>query len=246
MLRLLLLLATCAGAVESPKFPPSSEEAHGLPGPERAVALHVLASHHRALLEAFDLTLEGVDWKDPSKPARCELKVEISTASWPARLFVDGLPVRYAQPAVFNEFQRSLTEGIARCSSTKAMAFTSRTWGQLREAWLGLMLRSSGTTYCRKDDDCFAYAISDPCGGRPPVVMLASQTTDIYPYMFRKFAPPVYMNVQQSIAGAVGTLGAAHPDAAVIGPGKDFRCAIPFWKDEAAAAACVEHACRAR
>lgn len=56
---------------------------------------------------------------------------------------------------------------------------------------MALLLKNSGTTYCRANEDCFGVEIgADACGTRPAVRAFGSNTTDAVLFIaFRKFLP---------------------------------------------------------
>jgi hypothetical protein len=125
------------------------------------------------------------------------------------------------------------------------MAFTTRTWGELEQSALALVLRNSGTTFCRKDADCVGAEISDPCGARAPLLVFESFTTDgVLTLSYRKFLWSFLDMASQMVNGAVGQLGEKHPDH-----GRPFgsdRCPMMHWRERPVEAACVENSCRAK
>lgn len=221
--------------------PPVADEAHGLAGADRRTALLVLQSHYRNMLDAYGpLKLTGVDWKDSSKTASCELKLALPEEGYRPGSFVDGLPVRRAQPAVFNQIQIQLVEGLSRCA--RDMAFTARTWTQLQESARALVLQNSGTTFCLQDSDCYGAEIRDACGSRPPVHVFGSNATDaVFHIAYRKFLPSFLSMAAQQVDGAMGQLAERHPDH-----GAPRGCPIRHWEERPLAAVCERNACRAK
>ncbi|UPT72810.1 MAG: hypothetical protein M0D55_12860 [Elusimicrobiota bacterium] len=221
--------------------PPVADEAHGMRGADREAALLVQRSHYQNVLDAYGpLVLEGVDWKDPKKPARCEITVTLPETGYREGSFVDGLPVRRAQPVVFNRFQQQVVEGLTRCGSE--MAFTSRTWTGLQDSARALVLKNSGTTFCLKDEDCYGVEILDPCGGRPAQKVFGSDSTDpVFFIAYRKFMPVLLVNVAQQAHGAAARLGKTHPDH-----GAPRGCPMRHWEERPLEAACVRNSCRAK
>ena len=244
-----LLLALCAipvPAAEGPLLPPVSDEAHGLTGADRQTALLVQRSHYQNVLDAYGpLQLTGVDWKDPARPARCEVPLALPTTGYREGSFVEGLPVRRAQPNVFNHIRQQLVEGVSRCGSDREMAFTVRTWVELKQSALELMLKNSGTTFCLKDEDCYGVELIDRCGGGRPVRTFGSNTTDaVFFIAYRKFMPAFLSLSAQMVGGAMGQLGDKHPDhGARSGPG---RCPMELWEERPLEASCVQRSCRAK
>ena len=224
--------------------PPVADEAHGLAGADRRTALLVLQSHYRNMLDAYGpLRLSGVDWKDPSKPSSCELKLALPEEGYRPGSFVEGLPVRRAQPVVFNKLQLQLVEGLSRCGSD--MAFTARTWTQLQESARALLLKNSGTTFCLQDSDCYGAEITDPCGSRPPARVFGSNTTDaVFFIAYRKFLWSYLSMTAQQVHGAMGQLGERHPDYGTTRGAE--RCPIKHWEERPLETACVLNACRAK
>lgn len=243
---LLALYPRPVPAAEPPLRPPVADEAHGLTGADRQAALLVQRSHYENMLDVYGpLRLSGVDWNDPSRPARCEVALALPTTGYREGSFVEGLPVRRAQPVVFNHLQRQLVEGVSRCGNTDEMAFTVRTWVELKQSALELMLKNSGTTFCLKDEDCYGVELVDPCGGGPPMRAFGSNTTDaVFFLAFRKFMPSFLSLSAQMVNGAMGQLGDEHPDHdAPLGPG---RCPMRLWEERPLAASCVQRSCRAK
>lgn len=244
-----LLLALCArpvSAAEGPLLPPVADEAHGLTGADRQAALLVQRSHHQNVLDAYGpLRLSGVDWKDPARPASCEVTLALPTTGYREGSFIEGLPVRRAQPGVFNQLQQQLVEGVSRCGSDQGMAFTAQTWVELKQSALDLMLKNSGTTFCLKDEDCYGVEITDPCDGGRRMRAYGSNTTDaVFFLAYRKFMPVLLSLSAQMVKGAMGQLGDKHPDhGARWGPG---RCPMKFWEERPLAASCVQRSCRAK
>lgn len=245
----MLLLALCAHAAlaaEGPLLPPVADEAHGLTGADRQAALLVQRSHYQNVLDAYGpLRLTGVDWKDPSRPASCEVTLALPTTGYREGSFIEGLPVRRAQPAVFNHLQRQLVEGVSRCGSTLGMAFTTRTWTELKQSALDLMLKNSGTTFCLKDEDCYGVELVDACGGGRAIRAFGSNTTDaVFFIAYRKFIPAFLSHSAQMVNGAMGQLGDEHPDHGTpFGPG---RCPMKLWESRPLEASCVQRSCRAK
>lgn len=224
--------------------PPVADEAHGLAAGERATALHVLSSHYRNLIEGFDgMKLPGRDLEDFTKPAVCELSVAVRPEEFRRGSFEDGLPVRRAQPIVFNSFQVQLVEGQARCQ--EKMLMTKETWAAMEARALQVLLENSGTTYCREDSDCFGVEIvADPCGARRRMRVFGSNTTDaVFFVAYRKFLPPLLANLQQMVNGHVGQYADKHPDGGAIV--KTNACPMRHWEEEPLTSVCVEHSCRA-
>lgn len=245
----MLLLALCARpalAAEPPLLPPVADEAHGLTGADRQAALLVQRSHYQNMLDAYGpLRLTGVDWNDPSRPARCEVTLTLPTTGYREGSFVEGLPVRRAQPVVFNHLQSQLVEGVSRCGNTEEMAFTVQTWVELKQSALELMLKNSGTTFCLKDEDCYGVELVDRCGGGRAVRTFGSNTTDaVFFLAYRKFMPAFLSMSAQMVNGAMGQLGDKHPDhGAAPGPG---RCPMQHWSERPIEARCVQRSCRAK
>lgn len=243
------LVALCARpvpAAEAPMLPPVSDEAHGLTGADRQAALHVQRSHYQNVLDAYGpLRLTGVDWKDPARPARCEFTLALPTTGYREGSFVEGLPVRRAQPVVFNQLQMQLVEGVSRCGSDQEMAFTVRTWVELKQSALDLMLKNSGTTFCLKDEDCYGVELIDRCGAGRSVRTFGSNTTDaVFFIAYRKFMPAFLSLSAQMVNGSMGQLGEMHPDhGAPFGPG---HCPMKLWEEHPLAASCVQRSCRAK
>jgi len=224
--------------------PPVADEAHGLSGGERDAALLVYRSHYRNFLEAFaPLRLTGLDPKDLSKPATCEISIVINPEDFSKDSFVEGLPVRRAQPVVFNSFQQQVVEGASACEAK--IVFTVRTWADLKAQTLALILKNSGTTYCRTDEDCFGVELgADACVNRPAVRAFGSNTTDaVFFVAFRKFLPALMSNVQQMVIGTIMSRGDKHPDHGM--PMGGNQCPMRLWADKSLESACVQHSCRA-
>ena len=201
-------------------------------------------SHYRNMLDAYGpLTLSGVDWKDPAKPKTCEVRLSLPEAGYREGSFVDGLPVRRAQPVVFNQVQIQLVEGVSRCGSD--MAFTLRTWTELESSALALVLKNSGTTFCLQDSDCYATELTDPCGARPPQRVYGSNTTDaVFHIAYRKFLWTFLNMTAQLVNGSMGQLAAKHPDHGTSWGSE--RCPMRHWEERPLEAACVQNACRAK
>lgn len=241
------LAGRCAEAPEKdkpPYAPPVADEAHGLKGAEREAALHVLRAHYGNLLGAFDgLKLPGVAREDFSKPAACTLAVSIRPGDFRPGSFVDGVPVRRAQPIVFNSFQRQVVEGAVGC--WEDVVYTRQAWQAVEDAGLDALVRDSGTTYCRADSDCYGAELTvDPCGARRRVRVFGSNTTDaVFFIALRKFMPPLLHNVEQMVNGSVMQYGERHPDHG-IALGTDV-CPMKHWEEAPLPAVCVEHSCRA-
>lgn len=244
-----LLLALCAipaSAAEAPLLPPVADEAHGLTGADRQAALLVQRSHYRNVLDAYGpLRLTGVDWKDPSRPARCEVTLALPTTGYREGSIVEGLPVRRAQPVVFNHIQKQLVSEVSRCGGDQGMAFTVQTWVDLKQSALELMLKNSGTTFCLKDEDCYGVELVDRCGSGRSVRTFGSNTTDaVFFIAYRKFMPMFLSASAQMVDGAIGRLGDKHPDhGARSGAG---RCPMQLWEERPLEASCVERSCRAK
>ena len=228
---------------QPPYRPPVTDEAHGLTGADRDTALLVLRSHYQNFLEAFtSLQLTGLDRKDLSKPASCEVSVSLDPRDFRAGSFIDGLPVRRAQPIVFNSFQQQIVAGASACEGK--IVFTTRTWADLEAQTLGLLLKNSGTTYCRTDEDCYGVEIgADSCGTRPALRAFGSNTTDAVLFItIRKFLPPLMSNVQQMVNGTILQYGDKHPDHGV--PMGNNQCPMKHWDERSVKSACVQHSCR--
>lgn len=247
-----LALAVALPCAAQPQSPPSEkelpaaapDEAHGLTGVERDAALLVLRSHYQNFLESFStVTLTGLDRSDFSKPASCEFPIVIDPGSFTKGSFVDGLPVRRAQPALFNVFQRQMIQGAIACQSK--ILFTPGTWADLEAQNLAYLLKNSGTTYCRIDEDCYGMEIgADACGARPAVRVFGSNTTDAVLFIaFRKFMPPLMSNVQQAVMGTIMSLGDKHPNHDVLKAPN--RCPMRHWSESPLKSACVQNSCRA-
>ncbi len=238
-------LAAPASEKDLPAYrPPAADEAHGLTGGERDAALLVQRSHYQNFLEAFgSLQLTGLDPKDLSKTATCTVSIAIDPGEFRKDTFVDGLPVRRAQPVVFNSFQRQMVEGVGACEAK--IVFTTRTWADLQAQTLALILKNSGTTYCRTDADCYGVEIgADSCGNRPAVRAFGSITTDaVFFVALFKFLPPLMSNVQQLVTGTIMSHGDKHPDHGVRMDRN--RCPMKHWEEKRVESACVQHACRA-
>lgn len=248
LLPLLLILAAgpaLADELNQPAYrPPVEDEAHGLSGAERDAALHVLRSHYenmREILGAIDLP--GRDLKDFSKAAACRVGASIRPEEFRPGSFVDGLPVRRAQPIVFNSFQRQLVEGQLACQGK--MLLTADTWREMEARSLELLVRNTGTTYCRSDSDCYgAELVVDPCGERRRVRVFGSNTTDaVFFLAWRKFMPGLLSNLQQAINGDIGQYAERHPDHG-ISMSTD-ACPMKRWEETPIASACVQRSCRA-
>jgi len=182
--------------------------------------------------------------KDPGKPARCEISVTLPETGYREGSFVDGLPVRRAQPVVFNNFQRQVVEGLGRCGSE--MAFTTRTWTGLQDSARALVLKNSGTTFCLKDEDCYGVELVDPCGGRPAQKVFGSGSTDpVFFLAYRKFMPMLLANVAQQARAAELKLGPKHPDHGRLS-GSLRSCPLKLWEERPLAASCVRNSCRAK
>jgi hypothetical protein len=246
LLALILVSTAFAGEKDLPAYrPPVADEAHGLKGAEREVALHVYGSHYGNLLAAFDpIRLPGRDLKDFSKPAVCEVKVSIDPKDFRPGSFVDGLPVRRAQPIVFNGIQQQLVEGQLACQGK--ILLTAETWREMESKSLELLVRNSGTTYCRADSDCYgAEIVADPCGTRRKLRVFGSNTTDaVFFIAWRKFMPPLLGNLQQAINGDIGRYAERHPDHGISWT--TGACPMKHWEETPIDAVCVEHSCRAR
>lgn len=215
-------------------------------GADRQAALLVQRSHYQNVLDAYGpLQLTGVDWKNPDRPARCEVTLALPTTGYRAGSFVEGLPVRRAQPSVFNQLQMQLVEGVSRCGSDREMAFTSRTWVELKQSALELILKNSGTTFCLKDEDCYGVELIDPCGGSRAMRAFGSRTTDaVFFIAYRKFLPAFLTMSAQMVNGAMGQLGDKHPDhGAPWGLG---QCPMKLWEERPIEASCVQRSCRAK
>lgn len=240
---LLAALVAAAPAMADKPMGPVPGEAVSLPEPARSVAVHVQRAHLDAFLAAFStFTLEGVQWSDPARPARCDIHVSIDPAALPPGSFVDGMPVRRAQPLWFNEFQRQLVRGVSECASVGKLAVTAGTLRGVRDRSLDLLAALSGTTYCLEDADC-SLVTADPsgCGGRAPLLLAGSATTDFVLFVaFRKFLPAFFSQLESLRAGAAGELGARHPDAKAGAP----ACGRPSWKEEPMEAVCRANRCR--
>jgi hypothetical protein len=237
----LLLLAVPALADKPMGAVPG--EAASLKEPARSAAMHVQKSHFEAFAAAFGtFTLTGVDWKDPSKPASCDVHVFVDPASLPPGSYVDGVPVRRAQPLWFNELQKQLLSGIGACAAVGKVAVTAQTVRSVRDRALDLLAALSGATYCVEDADCYVTrADASRCGGRPPLMLAGSNTTSAVPFIaLRKFMPSLLSHLEQLRAVAKGTLGAKHPDPEGRMPG----CERPMWEEQSLPAACVANRCR--
>lgn len=242
-LTLALLLAAAPAFADKPMGAVPGE-AVSLKEPARSAALHVQKAHFEAFAAAFaTFTLTGVDWKDPGKPASCDIHVAVAPSSLPPGSFVDGVPVRRAQPLWFNEFQKQFTAGLDACTRPGRVAVTAETIRSVRDRSLDLLAALSGTTYCVQDEDCFVLR-ADParCGGRAPMLLAGSGTTDFVLFIaFRKFMPGLFSRLESLRVGAKGALGAKHPDPKGRAPG----CELPMWEEQSLPAACVENRCRA-
>lgn len=238
-----LALLAAAPARAGKPMGPVPGEAVSLPEPERSVAVHVQRAHYEAFLAVFStFTLEGVEWSDPAKPARCDIHVSVDPAALPPGSFVDGVLVRRAQPLWFNEFQKQLVAGVSECASAGRLAVTAGTVRGVRDRSLDVLAALSGTTYCLEDADC-SIVKADPsaCGGRAPLRLASSAATDFVLFVaFRKFLPGLFSQLESLRAGAVGALGARHPDAGAREP----ACARPLWKEEPVEAVCEARRCR--
>lgn len=228
--------------------PPVADEAHGLKGAERDAALAVLRAHYGNLLDAYGpLRLSGVDWKDPSRPASCEIRLALPQTGYPGGAFVEGLPVRKAQPLVFNQIQIQLTGAVSRCSSDAGMAFTSRTWSELEESARGLVQKNAAATYCLKDSDCIGVEIHDPCGRSPDVRVFGSNTTDAVFFVgYRMFLRGFMKMAEEQVTAARVALKDRHPDGKNPDPARAERCLMRHWEERPVPAVCSEHACRAK
>lgn len=227
-----------------PYAAPASDEAHGLEGAEREAALLVLRSHYDAFAEVYGgLSLPGRDRKEPSKRASCRVPFALRPEEFRPGSFVDGLPVRRAQPIVFNSVQRQLVEGQGACEGRVLM--TRETWQRMEDAGLEFLLRESGTTYCRADSDCYGAELTvDPCGARRRVRVFGSNTTDaVFFVAFRKFMPMLMANLQQMVNGTIGEAGDAHPDHGI--PMTTDACPMKHWEERPLASVCVRRSCRA-
>lgn len=242
-LTLALLLAAAPAFADKPMGAVPGE-AVSLKEPARSAALHVQKAHFEAFAAAFaTFTLTGVDWKDPGKPASCDIHVAVAPSSLPPGSFVDGVPVRRAQPLWFNEFQKQFLAGVGACTAVGQVAVTAATVRGVRDRALDLLAMLSGTTYCVADADCVALR-ADPaaCGARAPVLLAGSATTDLVPFIaFRKFLPMLFSHLESLRQGARGSLGSRHPDPQGRAPG----CERPLWEEQTLPAACVENRCRA-
>lgn len=242
-LTLALLLAAGPAFADKPMGAVPGE-AVSLSEPARTAAVHVQRAHFEAFAAAFaTFTITGVDWKDPAKPASCVVRVFVDPASLPPGSFVDGVPVRRAQPVWFNEFQTQLVAGVDACTQEGKVAVTAATVRGVRDRSLDLLAALSGTTYCVQDEDCTVLR-ADPsrCGGRAPLLLAGSGTTDWVLFIaFRKFMPGLFSRLEALRAGAKNTLGAKHPDPQGRAPG----CERPLWEEQSLPAACVENRCRA-
>ncbi len=231
-------------AAEESFAPPVADEAHGLAGTDRQVALTVLRSHYQNILDAYNpLVLTGVNWSDPAKSARCEIRLSLPVNIYKAGTFVDGLPVRRGQPLVFAEFQRRLVSEVERCGSSQGMAFTMRTWAEFEESALALVMKNSGTTFCLKDQDCYGVEIQDQCGTRSPLRAFGSDTTDaVFFVAYRKFLWSFLDMSAQMVHGAINQLGDKHPDYQMSsGPA---RCSMKHWEERPIESRCIQHSCR--
>lgn len=198
------------------------------------------------MLDAYGpLQLTGVDWKDPSRPARCEVTLALPTTGYREGSIIEGLPVRRAQPVVFNHLQQQLIEGVSRCGSDRGMAFTVQTWVELKQSALDLMLKNSGTTFCLKDEDCYGVELIDRCAGGRAVRAFGSNTTDaVFFIAFRKFTPSLLSSSVQLVHEARSRLGDKHPDhGSRSGP---RHCPMMLWEERPLEMSCVERSCRAK
>lgn len=218
-------------------------EAVSLSEPGRTAAVHVQRAQFDAFAAAFaTFTLTGADWSDPSKPASCDVHVFVDPASLPPGSYVDGVPVRRAQPLWFNEFQKQFLAGVGACTAVGKVAVTAQTVRGVRDRALDLLAMLSGTTYCVEDADCTVLR-ADPsrCGARAPLLLAGSATTDWVLFIaFRKLMPSVFSQLENLRLGAKGTLGARHPDPEGRAPG----CELPLWEEQDLPAACVARSCR--
>lgn len=224
--------------------PPVADEAHGLKGAERELTLHVLRSHYRNYLDVFGtLTLPGRDRKDFSKPGACEVRFSIDPKEFRKGSFEDGLPVRRAEPIVFNSFQQQIAEGQSRCY--EKILLTRQTWQALEDAGLELVLRNSGTTYCRADSDCLGKEITaDPCGTRRRVRVFGSNTTDpVFFIAFSKYMNTLSHVLEVEVQGDLMQYGERHPDHGMP-VGRDV-CPMKHWEETPLPSVCVERSCRA-
>jgi hypothetical protein len=223
-LTLALLLAAAPAFADKPMGAVPGES-FSLGEPARTAAVHVQRANHEAVLAAFSpLVLEGVEHAEPFRPARCEVNVRLDPAALPPGSIVDGLPVRRAQPLLFNQFQKQVVAGVEACR--KKIAFTPATIVGLRDRSLDLLVALSGATYCRQDADCHALR-ADPgaCGGRAPVTLAGSETTDyVFFVAFRKFMPGLVSRVSATA--------------------KASWCPRPLWAETPLEAACVRSVCR--
>ena len=223
--------------------PPAAGEAHSLSGSERDAAILVLGSHYHNFFDAFgSLRLTGRNRKEPERDASCEISVSIRPEGYRPGSFVEGLPVRRAQPAVFSEIQLQLVAGLDACE--KKMFFTARTWRELRDQSLALLVRNSGTTFCLKDEDCLGVEVgSEPCGWNAPLRLLGSETTDaVFFVAYRKFLWSFLNNAQQRVNESIRAAGKRHPDQPSFR--EAARCAAPHWTERPLKAACVRRSCR--
>lgn len=241
-LTVLVLLAAAPARAGKPMGPVPGE-AVSLPEPARSAAVHVQRAHYEAFLAVFStFTLEGVEWQDPSRPARCDIHVSIPPSSLPPGSFVDGVPVRRAQPLWFNELQKQLVAGVSECASVGKLAVTRETLRGARDRSLDLLAAVSGTTYCVEDADC-SMIRADPsaCGGRAPLLLAGSGTTDLVLFVaLRKFMPGLFSRLESLRAGAASALGSRHPDAKTGSP----ACGRPLWQEEPVTAVCEARRCR--
>lgn len=224
---------------------PVADEAHGLTGAERATALQVLRSHYQNYFDVFGaLTLPGRDLKDFSKPASCVVPFAIDPAEFRKGSFEEGLPVRRAEPIVFVFYQQQVTGGQSLCA--EKMLFTRETWQAVEDAGLELLLRNSGTTYCREDSDCFGLElVANPCGARRRLRVFGSNTTDpVFFVALPKFMNSLMFTTEVEVQGQIMQYGDRHPDHGMP-MGRDV-CPMKHWEEKSVAAVCVEHSCRAR
>lgn len=232
---------------EEPFAPPVPGEAHGMTGADRATAMRVYRSHYQNMLDVYGpLRLTGVDWKDPSKPKSCEIKLTLPETGYRPGAFAEGLPVRRAQPLVFNQFQQQITGGLSLCGRVPdGMAFTVKTWTELQDSARELLLRNSGTTFCLKDSDCYGVEINDACGAHAPFTSFGSEATDaVFHVAFRKFQPSLLTMAAQQVVGAMGQLDKKHPDHGT--PGGSGQCPMKHWEERPIEGRCVLNACRAK